>query len=152
MPATNDAAVLEAGVMTARGLVVLLAALRANIAAFDERIAELVLAHPDGALFASLPGAGPVLVPLDCGLRHAPRTLRQRFPDAVLQRHRAGEGGQRQNRMGAFPVCLPQVSTPDVSRVRQSLDRAIGVGQGVLSAPPGGGEKVASSGSPGAGV
>lgn len=63
VPATNDAAVREAGVMTARGLVALLAALRGNIAIFDERIADLVRAHPDGALFASLPGAGPVLVP-----------------------------------------------------------------------------------------
>jgi transposase len=63
VPATHDAAVREAGAMMARGLVGLLAALRSNIDAFDQRIAELVLAHPDGALFASLPGAGPVLVP-----------------------------------------------------------------------------------------
>ena len=63
IPATQDQAVLEAGVMTARGLVALLAVLRGNIAAFDERIAELVRAHPDSALFESLPGAGPVLVP-----------------------------------------------------------------------------------------
>jgi len=63
IPATRDQAVLEAGMMTARGLVKLLAALRGNIAAFDERIAELVRAHPDAALCASLPGAGPVLVP-----------------------------------------------------------------------------------------
>ena len=63
IPATRDQAVLEAGIRTARGLVTLLTALRGNIAAFDERIAELVRAHPGGALFASLPGAGPVLVP-----------------------------------------------------------------------------------------
>jgi transposase len=63
VPATHDQAVLEAGMLTARGLVAQLAALRSSIAAFDQRIAELVLAHPDGALFASLPGAGPVLVP-----------------------------------------------------------------------------------------
>ena len=49
--------------MMTGGLVAFLAALRSHIAVFDERIAELVLAHPDGALFASLPGAGPVLVP-----------------------------------------------------------------------------------------
>ena len=29
----------------------------------DRRIEQLVMAHPDGALFASLPGAGAVLVP-----------------------------------------------------------------------------------------
>ena len=63
IPATQDAAVLEAGAMRARGLVRLLATLRDQIAAFDQRIAELVLAHPDGGLFGSLPGAGPVLIP-----------------------------------------------------------------------------------------
>src|SRR5579871_5772197 len=46
-----------------RGLVAVLATLRKNIAAFDQRIAELVASHPDGTLFASLPGAGAVLVP-----------------------------------------------------------------------------------------
>src|SRR5215831_11421618 len=63
VPATNDAAVREAGAMTARELLALLTTLRSSITAFDRRIAELVAAHPDGALFASLPGAGPVLVP-----------------------------------------------------------------------------------------
>ena len=49
--------------MTARGLVALLATLRSNIAGFEQRIAQLVAAHPDGELFASLPGAGAALVP-----------------------------------------------------------------------------------------
>jgi hypothetical protein len=49
--------------MTARGLTALLATLRTNIASFDQRIANLVASHPDGALFASLPGAGAALVP-----------------------------------------------------------------------------------------
>jgi transposase len=63
IPATQDAAVLEAGTRIARALVALLAVLRSNITAFDQRIAELVGAHPDAGLFASLPGAGAVLVP-----------------------------------------------------------------------------------------
>jgi len=79
IPATQDQAVLEAGMMMARGLVTLLAALRGNIATFDERIAELVRAHPDGALFASLPGAGPVLVPR---MIVAFGTRRDRYRDA----------------------------------------------------------------------
>src|SRR5499427_7778749 len=58
IPATQDAAVLEAGAMRARGLVRLLATLSHQIAVCDRRIAELVLAHPDGGLFGSLPGAG----------------------------------------------------------------------------------------------
>ena len=63
IPATQDQAVLEACALTARGLVAQLAALRSTIAAYDQRIAELVACHPDGTLFASLPGAGAVLVP-----------------------------------------------------------------------------------------
>ena len=62
-PGTKDAAVLEAGALTARGLVALLATLRCNIAVLDQRIEELVGSHPDGELFASLPGAGAALVP-----------------------------------------------------------------------------------------
>lgn len=63
VPATTDAAVLEAGALTARGLVALLRTLRQHIAELDRRIAQLVEAHPEAQLFASLPGAGPVLVP-----------------------------------------------------------------------------------------
>jgi transposase len=63
VPASDDAAVLEAGALTARGLVALLRPLRDHIDELDRRIAELVATHPEGALFASLPGAGPVLVP-----------------------------------------------------------------------------------------
>jgi transposase len=63
IPATQDAAVLEAGAMRARGLVRLLATLSHQIAVCDRRIAELVLAHPDGGLFGSLPGAGLALIP-----------------------------------------------------------------------------------------
>ena len=62
-PATQDQGVLEAGMMMTHGLVKLLETLRGNIAVFDERIAELVRAHPDSALFDSLPGAGAVLIP-----------------------------------------------------------------------------------------
>jgi len=63
VPASDDAAVLEAGALTARGLVALLRPLRDHIDELDRRIAELVATHPEGALFASLPGAGPMLLP-----------------------------------------------------------------------------------------
>jgi transposase len=63
MPATRDQAVLEAGVMIARGLAAQLAALRSSIAVFDKRIEELVQEHPDSRLFGSLPGSGPVMTP-----------------------------------------------------------------------------------------
>ena len=61
--ATQDQALREACVLITRSLVAILATLRAQIAMFDRRIAELVAAHPDGALFGSLPGAGEALAP-----------------------------------------------------------------------------------------
>ena len=61
--ATTDAAVVEAGTLITQGLLALLATLRNNIATLDQRIREVVQAHPDTPIFASLPGAGPVLVP-----------------------------------------------------------------------------------------
>jgi len=54
--------VREACLLITRSLVAMLATLRAQIAMFDRRIAELVADHPDGALFRSLPGAGTALV------------------------------------------------------------------------------------------
>lgn len=80
VPATQDAAVREAGRLTAQGLVMLLGSLRGQIAVLDRRIAELVAAHPDGALFASLPGAGEVLVPR---LIVAFGTRRERYQSAL---------------------------------------------------------------------
>jgi len=68
-----------AGTLTARGLVALLRTLRDNIAGLDRRIEQLVLAHPDGVLFASLPGAGAVLVPR---LIVAMGTRRERYDSA----------------------------------------------------------------------
>jgi transposase len=79
IPATDDAAVLEAGAMTARGLVALLTTLRANIAELDERIGQLVASHPDASIFSSLPGAGVALVPR---LIVAFGTRRERFDNA----------------------------------------------------------------------
>jgi transposase len=61
--ATKDQAVREGCVLITRSLVAILATLRAQIAMFDRRIGELVAAHPDGALFGSLPGAGQALAP-----------------------------------------------------------------------------------------
>lgn len=63
VPATADSAVLEGESLVAQGFVALLATLRENIAVLDARIQLLVEGHPESALFGSLPGAGPVLVP-----------------------------------------------------------------------------------------
>jgi transposase len=61
MVAVEDPAILEGESRKAQILSEVIQVLRKHIAVLDERIAELVAAHPDGELFASLPGAGPVL-------------------------------------------------------------------------------------------
>jgi transposase len=79
MPATEDEAIVEGESRKAKALVKVIAALRDAIAEYDQRIAEVVAEHPDGSLFASLPGAGPALVPR---LIVAFGTLRERFESA----------------------------------------------------------------------
>lgn len=78
-PATEDQAIVDAESVKARALVEILAVLRSQIAEYDRRIAEVVAVHPDSSLFASLPGAGEVLVPR---LIAAFGTRRERFDSA----------------------------------------------------------------------
>lgn len=63
IPPTDDAAIVEGETMCARAYVALIEVLRIQIEQFDQRIEQLVAQHPDGTLFASLPGAGAALVP-----------------------------------------------------------------------------------------
>lgn len=79
VPAVSDTAVLEAGAMTACGLVEMLTTLYAHIAEFDKRIEQLVACHADAAIFNSLPGAGAALTPR---LMVAFGTRRERFNSA----------------------------------------------------------------------
>lgn len=62
-PLTEDTAVVEHGVTTARGQVALLETVRGSIAELDQRLHELFSAETDSAIFSSLPGAGPALAP-----------------------------------------------------------------------------------------
>jgi transposase len=63
VPATNDEAVLLSEATVALGLLALLKTLRENIAGLDKQIEQLVAVHPDAPVFASLPGAGAVMIP-----------------------------------------------------------------------------------------
>lgn len=78
-PATEDAATIQANVLRAQALVGLLRELRAHIALYEKRIAELVAQHADAPVFSSLPGAGATLVPR---LIVAFGTQRDRFTSA----------------------------------------------------------------------
>jgi transposase len=80
VPATHDEAVLESESLIAASCVALLRTLQERIAILDKRIAEVLAAHPERDLFASLPGAGPALQPR---LLVAFGTQRDRYPSAA---------------------------------------------------------------------
>ena len=77
---TCDPALLAAHSLGIQTLVAQLQALRPFIEQHDQQIAQLFAAHPDHAIFESLPGAGAVLAPR---LLTALGTDRSRFPKAV---------------------------------------------------------------------
>jgi len=75
---TEDAVVIEVGVVQVQGLVAELRALQKHIGVLDEQIAGVFATHPDAAIFRELPGAGKVLAPR---LAAAFGTDRQHFAD-----------------------------------------------------------------------
>jgi transposase len=78
--ATNDAALLEAGLTCIRNSVGLLEIMRDGIATFDRNIAQAYRNHPDRALMESFPGAGAALEPR---LIAAVGSKRERFESAT---------------------------------------------------------------------
>ena len=76
---TNDPAWLAAHTLGIQTLVAQLATLRPFIEQHDQQIAQLFAAHPDAAIFESLPGAGAALAPR---LLSCLGTDRSRFPKA----------------------------------------------------------------------
>lgn len=78
-PITSDAAVIEPAAMMVGILLPLVASLQEGIATMEQAIEAVAVAHPDYAIFASFPGAGPVMAPR---LLAAFGTLRERFASA----------------------------------------------------------------------
>ena len=63
VPLCRDEAIVEAGKLKAQRLARQTLALLPSIKQYQEQIATLFAAHPDALIFASFPGAGPVLAP-----------------------------------------------------------------------------------------
>lgn len=91
VPVTDESAVIASFVLRVQLLARQLQIVQATIAKFDQQIAAAYAAHPDRNLFASFPGAGPVLGPrLLCSLG--------------AQRERFEAPGQLQRYTGIAPV------------------------------------------------
>lgn len=80
VPLSADGGVLVPALLATRTLVAELRVVLANIARYDEAIAKIFDAHPDAAIFASLPGAGPTFAPRLLAALGSDRT---RYPDAA---------------------------------------------------------------------
>jgi len=63
VPVTDESAVIESFVLRVQLVCRQLQLVQQSVTAFDRQIAAAYAAHPDRALFASLPGAGPVFQP-----------------------------------------------------------------------------------------
>ena len=85
VPVTDEPAVLGSFVLRVQLVCRQLQALQRTLAAFDQQLAAAYAAHPDRALFASFPGAGPVLGPR---LLASLGANRERFADAATQLQR----------------------------------------------------------------
>ena len=123
---------MEACSRRARTLVAVIETLRNQIVEYERRIAELVKSHPEGSLFGSLPGAGPVLMPRDRGLRHLAGAVCIGRGGATSQRHCPGDREKRQVELRVYAACLPEIPATDVPRVCRPLDGSIGMGQSLL--------------------
>jgi transposase len=77
---TSDAALLATHGLAIETLATQLAGLSPFIEKYDQQIAQVFAAHPDAAIFDSLPGAGPVMAPR---LLTSLGTDRRRFPSSV---------------------------------------------------------------------
>jgi len=100
-PITRDEAILRPAALELARLLDLLEAFARHITAYDEAIARAFSEHPKAEIFASLPGAGPVL---------APRLLALfgervgRYPDAASLQKYAGIAPVRERSQGRLWV------------------------------------------------
>jgi transposase len=87
VPVTDETAVIESFVLRVQLICRQLQLLQQTVAAYDRQIAQAYAAHPDHAIFASLPGAGPVLGPRLLG---SLGSQRERFGRATELQHYSG--------------------------------------------------------------
>jgi len=87
VPVTDETAVIESFVLRVQLVCRQLQLVQQSVTEFDRQIAAAYAAHPDHAVFASLPGAGPVLGPR---LLASIGSQRERFGAAADLQHYSG--------------------------------------------------------------
>ena len=87
VPVTDERAVIQSFALRVQLVCRQLQLVQRSVAEFDRQIAAAYAAHPDHAVFASLPGAGPVLGPR---LLASVGAQRERFDSAASLQHYTG--------------------------------------------------------------
>jgi len=141
VPVTDERAVIESFVLRVQLVCRQLQLVQRSVTEFDRQIAAAYAVHPDRELFASLPGAGPVLGPR---LLASLGSQRERFDSAANLQHYTGiapvtkkSGGyQEKRRLLLHPPALSVSEIPPAKfpRVCQGERPAQSLGGGVLSA------------------
>jgi hypothetical protein len=133
-PAIADRAVIEAKRTVVKVIVQLISSLLEGIAELDGKIAEAAAAHPDFFIFASLPGAGEVMAPRVLAAFGSQRIVMLARTSCKPIAGRAYHRAEWEEKVGAFPLGLSQVSATGFSRMGGSFDHEIGVGACLLPA------------------
>jgi transposase len=87
VPVTDETALIESFVLRVQLICRQLQLVRQTVQSYDQQIAQAYAAHPDREIFASLPGAGPVLGPR---LLASVGSQRERFQSARSLQHYTG--------------------------------------------------------------
>ena len=135
VPVTDETAVIESFVLRVQLVCRQLQLVQRSVMEFDRQIAAAYAAHPDRVIFASLPGAGPVLGPR---LLASLGSRRERFGAAADLQHYTGIAPVTR-RSGGFllhspAVSVSQVPQTELSRICQGKHSVEPVGGGLL--PP----------------
>ncbi|EKQ68013.1 Transposase [Leptolyngbyaceae cyanobacterium JSC-12] len=151
-PLTEDEAIVVPAKALTLGLIALLKAVLAQLAEFNQRIAELFESLPDAALFQTVLGAGP-----QHGPQIASRLWRRPQPVSLgpsvheLHRHCPSERRKRQKVLGSLALVLSHFPPPNLCRMGRPGPSTFTVVSGVLPAAEAGG-KESSKGDSGFGL
>jgi hypothetical protein len=152
VPVTDETAVIESFVLRVQLLCRQLQLVQQTIAHYEKQIAAAYAAHPDREIFASLPGAGPVLGPR---LLASLGSQRERFGAAADLQHYTGVAPVTKRSGGSCYIhrryLLSEVPPAELPRVCQGQPAVEPLGGGLLPATTDQ-RQSASDGGAGAGV
>jgi len=136
VPATDDPALLQAGILSIQNAIRILACMRQGITEFDRQIAITYQAHPDHLITDSLPGSGAGAgAQIDCRRGIAAGSLRVGPRHGLLFWRGAGHRKKRQLHLDPLAMGLLQVCPANLPRMGELFDPPLRLGPPILRTP-----------------